>query len=487
MTARCRAHGAARARPREAGSATVHVLVAATVVLAVAVALGLAGSLLRAGARARAAADLAALAGADALGTGHAPCPAAEAVAAANGARLDACTSTGGTVTVVAVAAPDGPLRAWQARASARAEPGVPRASAPPRRASAPPRASGRPPPVAGRPARALARGPTRGPALPPPVALRVARAPPGYAVRVPEEASVQCSSCSSDVADGRRFCPSCGTPQAVGAGAPTGARAGTFAAAPTAAPPVTAAPSPAAMVLPGAQAAGGAGAGEPYGAAYPDDPHDDMSATRVLGVPAAGATVDGPVGTGPKAPGFGVSGGSGPRARGGGDGPALRERLAPAGAAMRRTADELADRYRTAPVDVRLALAGAVVTVVSFLLLPYADERGTAASIGGRYWWRPLTAVAATLLLATTLRARKEADDGMDGESADAPRSGVGVVDRLLAAVVIATIGATEAGLVGLVSRDAAGVRVGYYGMLAGLVLVLVATVRAARRRCGA
>jgi hypothetical protein len=157
------------------------------------------------------------------------------------------------------------------------------------------------------------------------------------------------------------------------------------------------------------------------------------------------------------------------------------RERLAPAGAAVRRRARELTDRYRTAPRDVRLALVGAVVTVVSFLLLPYAAGTGSAVDLGGRLWWRPLAAVAAAVLLATTLSRAHNATTANRAGTATTTNA----VDRLLAAVVVATVGATEAGLVGLVSGDADGARIGYYGMLAGLVTVLVAALGAARRRC--
>jgi hypothetical protein len=162
------------------------------------------------------------------------------------------------------------------------------------------------------------------------------------------------------------------------------------------------------------------------------------------------------------------------------------RERLAPAGAAVRRRAGDLTDRYRTAPRDVRLALVGAVVTVVSFLLLPYAAGTGSAVDLGGRLWWRPLAAVAAAVLLATTLSRAPNATTTNRAATATATATGTtNAVDRLLAAVVVATVGATEAGLVGLVSGDADGARIGYYGMLAGLVTVLVAALRAARRRC--
>jgi hypothetical protein len=276
----------------------------------------------------------------------------------------------------------------------------------------------------------------------------------------------VRCPSCSSDVADGRRFCPSCGTPQPATAPAAVGAASGASPGASSGGGTEAMSPATATIVLPdGTTPAPDPTAGTGGG--------DANATTRVLDLdapahPTPPGTVDG---------GDAVARDRGRDRDGGGS---WRARLAPAGEAVRHRAGDLADRYRTAPADVRLALVGTVVTVASFLLLPYAAHRGTAAEIGGRLWWRPLAAVAATALLATTLRARR-------GSSAGAGAGAGNAVDRLLAAVVVATIGATEAGLVALVSREAAGARIGYYGMLAGLVTVLVATVRAARRRCGA
>jgi hypothetical protein len=238
----------------------------------------------------------------------------------------------------------------------------------------------------------------------------------------------------------------------------------------------------------------------------YPDEPAAPAAApnaapaaaysgTPATGTPATGTPATGTPATGTPATGMPASGAApatapvdgstqvlGTPAAASNDGPGLRDRLAPAGAAVGRRADELADRYRTAPPDVRLALIGTVVVVLSFLFLPYAAGTGSAAGHAARLWWRPLAAVVATVLLATTLRPRRRTT-GTPGTSTHTSSS----TDRLLAALVIATVGATEAGLVGLVSGDAEGARIGYYGMLAGLVTVLFATVRAARRRCGA
>jgi hypothetical protein len=303
----------------------------------------------------------------------------------------------------------------------------------------------------------------------------------------------VRCPSCSSPVADGRRFCSTCGTPLSVTVGAAARATAAT--STPLSTNGGDARPGAAGgLVLPSGDTAGptdsglgtgldsragtafgtdvgtGVGTGEEAGSEgaasvadptapvavpgtfagaepYPDDPARPIDArtTQVMEVDTAS-----PAG-----------------AAAGRSGTPWRERLAPAGDAARRHARELAGRYRAAPRDVRLALVGAVLTVASFLLLPFAAGTGSAVEIGGRLWWRPLAAVVATVLLATARRAGNAAE-------------------RFLAAVVIATIGATEGGLVGLVSGDADGARIGYYGMLAGLAVVLFAAVRAARERCG-
>lgn len=107
----------------DTGAATVLVLTVATVLLAAGLLAAVAASLLGAGARARTAADLAALAGADALGTGRDPCAAARTVAAANSARLVACTAVPGDVTVVAEVT--APTLGTAVLARARAAPGT--------------------------------------------------------------------------------------------------------------------------------------------------------------------------------------------------------------------------------------------------------------------------------------------------------------------------------------------------------------------------
>ncbi len=272
----------------------------------------------------------------------------------------------------------------------------------------------------------------------------------------------MRCPSCSSTVTGERRFCPSCGTPLNVSTGTRVGAAArrggdasGTTAATPG--PAASASPFTRLMTDPPAtmpvDTPGSAAVHD--GAAYDEEEvvARQEGTTRVL-----------PVDTG-DAPGTTTRRSNTSRPSGHGIG----DRLAPAGDAVRRRARDAADRYRHAPADVRLALVGAVLTVVAFLALPYADEAGSAAGLGGRLWWRPIAAVVATVLLASAAKGGRTA------------------ADRLLAAVTVAAVGATEAGLVGLFSGDAAGARIGYYVMLAGLVMVLVAAVRAARRHCGA
>lgn len=73
------------------GAATLLVLSMVAVLLSLAVALSGVAALVIAHRRAQAAADLAALAGASALARGRDACPAAAAVATANGARLVTC------------------------------------------------------------------------------------------------------------------------------------------------------------------------------------------------------------------------------------------------------------------------------------------------------------------------------------------------------------------------------------------------------------
>lgn len=115
-------------RRGERGGATVLVVAMAGVLLFVMVGLGAAGGLVTAQRRAQAAADLAALAGASALAAASGPtdaCAAADRVAGANAAVLDACTPDGPAVRVaVSVPGPDVPWREVRVTAEARAGPG---------------------------------------------------------------------------------------------------------------------------------------------------------------------------------------------------------------------------------------------------------------------------------------------------------------------------------------------------------------------------
>ncbi|HVF20371.1 MAG TPA: hypothetical protein VNA14_09025 [Mycobacteriales bacterium] len=146
-----------------------------------------------------------------------------------------------------------------------------------------------------------------------------------------------------------------------------------------------------------------------------------------------------------------------------------LAERLGPAADVLRGGAD----RFGSAPLEVRIAAVGALITVLSFLLLPLAEGFGAPVELSGRLWWRPIAAVAAAVLVAASVGRPASAD------GADVPRR----TDGLLAAVVIAAAGVAEAGLLALLAGDVARPRAGFYGMLLGLVVVLFAAVRAARR----
>jgi len=277
----------------------------------------------------------------------------------------------------------------------------------------------------------------------------------------------VRCPSCSSTVTDGRRFCPSCGTPlgATVGAGARVGAVAGTVSSATPDTPAGTARRAPLGEDAPGTATIVLPDAGDDARAAHDPGAYDANDAEEVVAREERTTQVLAPAVEESRR-----------TARAADAGAALGR----AGEAVRRHAGRAADRFGAAPVEVRVATIGAAVTVLSFLALPYSGD-GAAASVGGRLWWRPIAAVVATVLLATTLRARpRRATDATAAHAGSA-------VDRLLAALVVATVGATEAGLVGLFSGDTRGVRIGFYGMLAGLVTVLVAAVRAARRRCAA
>ena len=131
---------------------------------------------------------------------------------------------------------------------------------------------------------------------------------------------------------------------------------------------------------------------------------------------------------------------------------------------------DRLAEaRERVGRVDlnVRLAWIGAGLTVLAFLVLPYAGSRGPGVEVGGRLWWRPLLAIAAAALVHMLARR------AYDGDNRTA-----------IAAVAVASAAVTEAGLFGLVSSSSANLRVGFFLMLLGTVVVLVAALRAATRR---
>jgi hypothetical protein len=104
---------------------------------------------------------------------------------------------------------------------------------------------------------------------------------------------------------------------------------------------------------------------------------------------------------------------------------------------------------------------------LIAFFLLPYADLVGTAAQHGGRVWWRPITAVTATVLLVLALRREIPA---------------AGAQARIVSALALAAAGATEAGLLGLVTGNGKGLEAGYYVMLLGMVVVLAATFLATR-----
>jgi secretion/DNA translocation related TadE-like protein len=90
------------ARSGEDGLAAPAVVVLAGLVLVAATLCGVLGRLLVEHRHAGAAADLAALAGAVALQHGRPGCPAAERVAAANGARLESCRVVADRIRVAA-------------------------------------------------------------------------------------------------------------------------------------------------------------------------------------------------------------------------------------------------------------------------------------------------------------------------------------------------------------------------------------------------
>lgn len=91
------------AGPGDRGAATVLVVACLALLLLVGAALGVVAAMVRDHRVAQSAADLAALAAAAALQRGEPPCPAAEVVAAANGAALGSCRPAGSEVTVTTV------------------------------------------------------------------------------------------------------------------------------------------------------------------------------------------------------------------------------------------------------------------------------------------------------------------------------------------------------------------------------------------------
>lgn len=139
--------------------------------------------------------------------------------------------------------------------------------------------------------------------------------------------------------------------------------------------------------------------------------------------------------------------------------GPDLGDRLADASSAARR-------RVALLDGNARLAWVGALLTALAFLALPYVGSRGSAAEIGGRLWWRPILVIAAAILVTAATRR--------DVVAAPAP--------TVVAAVAVAAAAATESGLFALVSTTA-NPRIGFYLMLTGAILVLVAALRAALR----
>lgn len=161
-------------------------------------------------------------------------------------------------------------------------------------------------------------------------------------------------------------------------------------------------------------------------------------------------------------------------------DGPSLGDRVAPAAREAKEQANRVAERFGRLPVDVRIALVGALVTVISFLFFDYSVGLPEPVDVAGRLWLLPIAAVAATaLLVGSSRRLRTERRATASAADAEVPRR----TDGLLAAVVIATAGTVEAGLFSLLTGDVVGPRAGFYGMLLGLVIVMVACVRAARR----
>ncbi len=107
------------------GSASLFAISCLAVLLLVGAALGVGAAMVRAHRAAQSAADLAALSAATALGRGRDPCAAGAATAAANGARLIACSVAGREASVrVEVAGPRWLGQTADLGAEARAGPG---------------------------------------------------------------------------------------------------------------------------------------------------------------------------------------------------------------------------------------------------------------------------------------------------------------------------------------------------------------------------
>jgi secretion/DNA translocation related TadE-like protein len=112
---------------RDRGAVTVLAVALLGVLLLLAAAFGVVEAMVAAHRRAQSAADLAALAGAEALQQVRAPCAAASAIAAANGASLDTCrVETDDVLVTVRVPGPRWLGQRGALTAQARAGPGRP-------------------------------------------------------------------------------------------------------------------------------------------------------------------------------------------------------------------------------------------------------------------------------------------------------------------------------------------------------------------------
>ena len=266
----------------------------------------------------------------------------------------------------------------------------------------------------------------------------------------------MNCATCESDLPASMRFCPSCGSPGPTTSDGPAtrvielGDETSSRRRASVLAPPVRDT-GPFSRVEP-----------------YPDDAPRDSAAA-----PPTGSTTVLPADT------TAISDSGNPdsdvRNSGHRDGTSVGDRVAPAAREAKQRARRFADRFTALPIELRIAVVGAVVTVLSFLAFDYAAGLGEPVEVSGRLWLLPIAAIAATALLFGSMLRRAVAA----ADPAEVPRR----TDGLLAAVVISSAGAVEAGLFSLLTGDVVGPRAGFYGMLIGLVVVMVACVRAARR----